>query len=581
MTIVPSRPRILSSIAVLLLAASGSALAQTASQVTPPSFAPDGAQPHLQPIVTGLPLAPQTPAAGEGQRTVHLREVQLYGSMPALQGASAVMVQRLQNQTVTIDDIYAAAHALEAAYAQAGYILMRVDLVPDQIKDDRPLRLNLVSAYIDRIDIAGVSGRDQARIAATLNPLVGHRDMTLAEIERRLMFAEQPAGTSLRAVILPGDVPDAKILSVDVVTRAADGFVGVGNGYGSALGRDWVSAGIDINSPSGYGERFYLRAAGHPSLGDSGFFSSTSRNRVLAAGVVLPLDITGSSLNLEYTDARTVAPIDDLSTPVSSHYKRLSVRYKTDYIGGRDWMTSQEIGFDATEERFGLAGNDTAALDRLRILRFANAFAWHVPNSGVLTGRMEFSVGLDKFGARSAEEDYENGTTLSRAGSTDTLRKLGLNLDYTQAFTPHLALDVKGRGQTSFSTPLVYSEMLNIASPDGLSSFNWGTLLGDAGYVVRGELSSPWQLSERGVTIGVIPYLFAGYGAVFRYDATQYEHSAVHAADFGVGVRLVSAPNFHALGLRGATVTVELGKQHRDDGRSNATQLSVTGVMQF
>ncbi|MCY0387258.1 hypothetical protein OVY01_08425 [Robbsia sp. Bb-Pol-6] len=581
MTIAPFRLRTLSVTAALLLAASGGALAQSASQVVPPSFAPDGAQPHLQPLVDGLPLAAQTPAEGEGQRSVHLREVQLEGGLPSLRAADDTLVRRLQDRTVTVNDVYAAARALETAYAQAGYVLMRVDLAPGQIQDDQPLRLTLVGAYIDRIDIAGVSGRNQTRIAATLHPLIGHRDVTLGAIEQRMMFAEQPAGMRLHAVILPGDTPDAKVLSVTVVTRPVEGFVGAGNGYGSSLGRDWVNAGIDFNSPSGYGERFYLRAAGHPALGSDGFFSSTSRDRVLAAGVVLPLGLTGTSLNLEYTDARTLAPIDDLSTLASSHYKRLSIHYRTDYIGGRDWMTSQEIGFDATEERFGLAGNDTAALDRLRILRFANAFAWHAPRAGVLTGRVAFSVGLDKLGARSAEEDYENGTTLSRANSTDALRKLDLSLGYTQTFAPHLALDVKARGQTAFNQSLVYSEMLNIASPDGLSSFNWGTLLGDAGYVARGEISSPWQVSERGVTLGVAPYAFAGYGAVFRHNAQSYEHGAVHAADYGIGTRFVSAPDFHALGLRGASVTLELGKQHRDDGRANATQISVNGVLRF
>lgn len=86
----------------------------------------------------------------------------------------------------------------------------------------------------------------------------------------------------------------------------------------------------------------------------------------------------------------------------------------------------------------------------------------------------------------------------------------------------------------------------------------------------------------RGVGQRAGPDLQPGHpAAVFRYDATQYEHSAVHAADYGIGVRLVSAPDFRALGLRGASVTLEPGRPHRDDGRPNGTQFTVTGVARF
>ena len=58
----------------------------------------------------------------------------------------------------------------------------------------------------------------------------------------------------------------------------------------------------------------------------------------------------------------------------------------------------------------------------------------------------------------------------------------------------HLSGSLMLRGQTSFGQPLLASERFGIADTSALSVFDTGSLIGDTGYVVRGELISPWTL---------------------------------------------------------------------------------------
>jgi hemolysin activation/secretion protein len=158
---------------------------------------------------------------------------------------------------------------------------------------------------------------------------------------------------------------------------------------------------------------------------------------------------------------------------------------------------------------------------------------------------------------------------LSRLGADATFEKFDITLNYFQTLVDHLAVSLSAHAQTSFNAPLLRSEQIGIANTTGVSAFDAGTIVGDQGYVVRGELQSPWTLplqnaSIFGNAIGVVaaPYLFGAYGEVTLKDPTILEAADIRATSYGAGLRFGGA----ATGtLSNGSLSLEYGHARRSD----------------
>jgi hemolysin activation/secretion protein len=556
--------------------------AQTASQITPPSFAPNLER-------QGGFALPGTPGlatpVGADKLFVKLSGVSIKGGLPALAAATAELEARLTGHKISGADVFAAARDLEAAYARAGYVLVRVILPPQQLVNGARLKLVVVDGFIERIETKDVPERVRDRIMHLVGPLTGRRGLMLAEIERRVLLAGDTPGVLLRSTLSPGKSEGATVLVIDAKYQAVSETLTFDNTLSKSLGRTTLGAGLDFNSITGLGELVYLRAAGHPDGGDNGFFDTYPRNRTLAAGFILPLWVDGLSFNAEYTDARTT-PLAVAGVQTTDTFDRLSLRLRYAWLRGRIANFNSEVSFDAQDETqslFVAAVPVPLSQDRLRIVRFANDGDVLTPWGATISGRATASFGIDGLGARSAA-DASPILPLSRQGADATFQKFDIALGYAQTLLEHLAVNVAARAQTSFGQPLMRSEQIGIANTSGLSAFDAGTVVGDEGYVVRGEVSSPWSVPLQnpifGQNIGVVaaPYIFAAYGEVSLNDPTALESASVRAASWGGGLRLGgAAPGT----LSNGSLSLEYGHATRSDGMAAGDRFTVVSAFRF
>jgi len=572
----------LSLLAGGLLALPADVSAQTASQIVPPSFAPnlERSGGFALPGTPGL----ATPSGAE-KLYVKLSGVSIEGGLPALAAAAAALDARLSGRKVSGAEVFAAARELEEAYAAAGYVLVRVILPPQKLVNGARLRIVVVDGFIERIETKGVPERVRSRIMTLVGPLAGRRGLTLAEIERRVLLAGDTPGVILRSTLAPGTSEGATVLVIEGTYQAVSETLNYDNTLSTALGRYTLGAGLDFNSVAGLGELVYLRAAGYPDDGDNGFFAQHPRNRTLAGGVIVPLWIDGLTFNPEYIDARTT-PARVAGIQITDTFDRLSLRLRYAWLRGRAANFNSELSFDAQDERQSLfvsAAPVPLWQDRLRIVRFANDGDVLTPWGAAITGRATASFGIEGLGARSAA-DASLLLPLSRQGADATFQKLDITLGYSQALQDHLALNLSARAQTSFNAPLLQSEQIGIANTSGLSTFDAGSIVGDQGYVVRGELSSPWSLPTQiewfGPSVGVVasPYVFGAYGEVSRKDPTALEVASIRAASYGGGLRLGGG----AVGtLANGSLTLEYGRAERSDGMPASNRFTVVGAFRF
>jgi hemolysin activation/secretion protein len=557
------------------------ARAQTAAQITPPTFRPDLPRVTGAVVFSGEPGLEAPP--GADRLSVTIAGVAVEGALPELAAAGAALEARLVGGPVAVSEIFAAAQDYEAAYARAGFVLVRVVLPAQDLRDGDRLRLVVVNGFIERADVQGVPAPIRRRVEAVIAPLVGVRGLTLDAIERRLLIAGDSPGVALGSTLSPGDEPGGTVLVVDARFRPVTGFVSLDNTLANSLGPWTLTLGAEANGVFGFGETTYFRLSGHPR-GDfapdlGSFLGDNPRLRTVAAGAILPLGTNGLTFNLEATASQTTPDLPG-EDQTGSNFERLSFRLAYPWRRSRALDITTELIFDATsEEQYVIAdgGDQPFAKDRLRVLRFAADLTWRRANGGVLTAGAIASFGLDALGARSVSAGSPD-VPLTRADAEPDFQSLAAAVSYAQSLTDRLAFSLFARGQTSFGQPLVQSEQIGIASFQELSTFDAGTIGGDSGWVVRGDLLSPWNVETARLPLLVTPYVFAATGRVTLEEPTALERASLRASSLGVGLELSTLldPQFSQ-----ATVVFEFGRAYQNGSEPDENRATLVASYQF
>ena len=556
---------------------SASAFAQTASQITPPTFRPPpGPDTAGVSIPEGKGL--EAPAGAE-KLQVKLAAVHIEGGLPDMADATRKITAGLSRRTVTAAQIFVAARQLEAEYARAGYALVRVVLPAQKLGNGATLRLIVVDGFLEKIDTGNLPERIRGRVEAALAPLVGQKGIKLSAIERKLLLAGDTPGARLRSTLKAGSAKGASVLVIDGKYRPVGGQLTVDNSLSPSLQRWSTGVGVDFNSLLGLGELVYLRAGGYPNGGDQGLFSDGPRNRNYAAGIVLPIGYDGLTLNLEASRTRANPNAEPGSLGFGSEFERYSARLRYPWIRSRALTVSSELSFDAQNDDLDAVTPVSLPIaeDGLRIIRFGADATWFTPVGGVFVGNVSASFGIDGLGARSAA-DATPLLPLSRQGADAEFQKLEVSASYNQPLAEHVGLDLFARAQTSFGKPLLQSEQIGLTGATGLSSFDAGALQGDSGYVVRGELSSPWYVPFAGGVVQLSPYLFGAVGEVRVEMPTALESASIVGASYGLGVKFGTA---FASDPTNTSLTLEWGRQHRNDHQPISDRFSLSGAIQF
>jgi hemolysin activation/secretion protein len=565
----------------LALAGLGSlpAHAQSASQITPKSFAP----PVAGPAGHGLGIATPGDVAPPGAETLFVTPsgVEFIGGFADFAAEQARIRARVAGRRISGAEIYAAARDLEAAYARAGYVLVRVTVPAQDIVDGGVIKLRVIDGYIERIETGRLPWRARARIAAMVASLAGHGHLRQQDLERRLLLAGDAPGVTLRSTLAPGSTTGAAVLVLEGSDQPVGAVLTGDNSLPRSLGAYQLGGGFNLNSLLGGGEETYLRASGYPIGGGDGFLARYARNRILAAGMVAPLGEDGLTFNVEATLSRTT-PIGQGGLQSTDQFERLSFRLRYPWLRGRSLNFSSQLVLDVQNEEAWLLAGQAAlplSLDRVRVLRVINEAGYLAPWGGAVSASLTPSFGLSGLGARTAAQASAT-LPLSVQRADASFQKLAASLSYNQAIARHLSLALSANAQTSFGRPLVHSEEVGISGPGQLSAFDAGTLQGDSGYVGRVEVAAPFALPTprpfARAELAASPYLFGAYGEVFLAQPTALQRARIPGSSFGLGLRVSGA----GAGSTGA-FSLEYARRNASDGAPGGDRLTASGSIGF
>ncbi|WGR60411.1 ShlB/FhaC/HecB family hemolysin secretion/activation protein [Paracoccus ferrooxidans] len=566
----------LAAAALLAGPAQGQTRIPTASQITQDSY-----QPPMQRL-TGAVVFSGSPglAAPEGAErlSIQLADVRVEGALPDSETRIAALRQRLIGKRIAVSEIFAAASDLEAGFVRDGYVLARVVIPAQTLEDGGPLRLTVVNGFVEKIDTSAAPPGLRARLDAVTAPLVDRPTLRLPDIERRLLLAGDMFGVALGSALSTGARPGGTVIILNPQFRTITGFVGLDNSFSRELGRWNLSAGVELNNQLGRGEVFYLRASGHPKLGERGYLDDRPQLRTLAGGAVFPLGNDGLTFGIEAASSKAGPDSGDVAT--ASDFDRLSVRLFYPVVRSVKRNISVTAALDLQRDRQDLetgAGDFGIYKDRTRVLRLTGEGNWQLSDQSALRMAAVLSVGLDALGARSAAEATP-AEPLSRAGADADFRKLELSFRYDRDFRQDWSMALSGQAQSAFGDPLLSSEQFGIASTEGLSAFDLGSLSGDSGWFLRGEVARHFPAQGFGHPLVVSPYVFAAMGAVHLENPTADEAARIEASSFGIGVdlRLIRDPSYSS-----ALIRLEYGKGNRDDGQEDPSRFTIVSTYRF
>lgn len=525
----------------LALCPQSGALAQSAAPitVTPPTLRPERPDNGFR-VEVPTTGALQAPPGSEGL-SVTLGKVAVVGGLPPLAEATSAATARITGRRVSLAEIYAAASDIEAAYARAGYVLVRVSVPAQDLRDGGDLRIVVTDGFVEAVDLSGLPPRVRAAVRQRLRTLTGRHPVRLAEIERALLLANDVPGLTLHSTLARGLQPGGTRLLLDGTHKIVSGRIAVDNGLAASLDTYQASVQLQLNGVLGLGETIYGLAASGYDPGQ--WLKSRAPVGVIGGGFVLPVGDGRFSLNPEAIYSRT-APTPLPGAPLSlGTLRRLSLRAAYTLVRTRARQGSVTLGYEAIEEQNRLPQFDTLiSHDRYMVLRAGTNWSWARPGGTGYGLSLQFSQGLGDTGAISEAQALASGIGFSRQGASNGFSRLSGEFDAQGRLGTTATLDLKIKGQWSFGKPLFRSEQFALEGPEAVSAYVGGVTAVDDGVTGRIEIAPPpWRLAYRAGGPGVAAYAFAAGGIGWIRLPTAVEPGQLKAAAVGLGARLAVA----------------------------------------
>lgn len=463
--------------------------------------------------------AAEAPAGAEAYRLT-LRAITIEGATAYSQDALRAAYQELLGHEVSVADLFKIANDIEVRYRNDGYITSRV-IVPAQTIEDGTFRLQVVEGFVSDITYPDDIGPALSAVKRLVEPLRGVKPVNVADVERRLLLANDLAGLTVRASLEPA--PDALGGSVVVVKtdrKAVDALVSVSNRNTPYLGTAQTTATAALNSfgPNADTVNFSGRASsplsrswsvggGYQALlnGDGLTFSANGSYSKSRPGLTLdPLDV----------ESWVAAGVGSLSYPV--------IRSRLENLRAVGEFEYRDVSTNISGDRFNR--------DRLRILRGGFSYDRTDNWDGITAVRGLVHQGLDIMGATRLGSTYA-----SRERGRSDFTKFTADVTRVQQLPTNFSIMATATVQAA-GTPLLASEQIALGGPSYGRAFDEGEISGDTGWAGSLELRYTPVLPDNGLVQAVQVYGVVDGGAVWNRSSLE-QNSRNSLVSVGGGLR--------------------------------------------
>ncbi|QNM96903.1 ShlB/FhaC/HecB family hemolysin secretion/activation protein [Chitinimonas koreensis] len=492
-------------LAAFCLLAPGAAFAALPSVTEPGREAPQPVLPQPtppgQPITVPKASAAQAPAGAE-QLTFTLNEMAIEGATAYGPELLRPLYADLIGKRITVADAFKVAGEIELRYRSAGYVTSRV-IVPEQTIDQGRFRIVVVEGYVSDIAYDADIGPAKAALAKLLEPLRGVKPINVAEIERRLLLANDLGGLAVRASLEPS--PD-QVGGSRVVVRAErdaiDGSVSIDNRNTRYLGSHQLSGSLVFNSFGERADRVSLTAkASTPAY----------RSSAVSAAYDALLSSDGMTGGISATRARSRPGRELAALDVRSKVRNQTATLTYPLIRSR-LQNLRLVGEFEHRDVDTDIGGDPFTRDKLRILRVGLSYDRSDDWNGITALRATLHKGLDVMGATDRGADLA-----SRENGRSDFAKLTLDLTRVQQLGERTSLLATFTSQFSADS-LLASEEISLGGPTYGRGYDDGEIASDNG--IAGSLELRYSPEASFLPGGLQLYTFVDGGRIRAHSGS-------------------------------------------------------------
>lgn len=428
---------------------------------TPPLDAPAPPPPVIE-------TARAVPAAAA---TLQVGAIVISGARE-MRGADFVdLAERYGARTLSPAQLEELTQAVAGRARQRGYVFATAWIEPQSL-DAGVLRVRLDEGVIDEIRI---SGEAEAAVRPLLEPLRDGRAVRLADLERRVLLAEDVAGVWIRRTRYERD-GDKGILHVDARRSRFSGYAELANDGSRPIGPQRVRLDLDANGvlmardaldvslatvPFEFEELMFARARYGWAVGTDG----------------LRMGITGS-----YSRTEPGAYLEDRDILGRSWRVGVDIRRPLRRTRAFSMWIEGELELrDLRQQR----ADRLVRHDRIPALR-TSLYSVAALGGGTMRGKLTFSSGLDILDATQPGDPLA-----SRDDASVDFHTLHGWLEWLRPVGGGFSLEVAGRGQLA-TDPLLATEDIGLGGNRFARGYDFSERFGDEGLMGYGELRYDW-----------------------------------------------------------------------------------------
>lgn len=386
------------------------------------------------------------------------------------------------NKTIPVANIFSIAEAITNYYRDHGYILVRVIVPPQKVKDGI-LHLQVIEGYVDQVRVSGNPGRAQYRVQVYGDQIKKSKPLSVSDLERYLLIANDIPATQTKAVINASKT-QVGAADLDLVTthKPFSAYLSYDNSGSRYIGRQVITANVSANSAIRSGDRIQLMG------------SKTPKGKELSSGDVsydTPIGSEGLRATVGYTVTNTLPAFLLYDLKVSGLTRNYYVSLRYPLIRRRDTTLILNTGLEVGDSDVKLS-DQPLYHDRLRVFTLGALYSfadrWHGSNSFYADVRQ----GLPIWGY--TKDDNITAQT-SRPGVTAKFTKFDFQAARWQSISGPWNAYGLIKGQYALN-PLLTGEQFGFGGNLLGRAYEPSEILGDKGVAGSLELRYDWDIQR-------------------------------------------------------------------------------------
>ncbi|ANK12061.1 ShlB/FhaC/HecB family hemolysin secretion/activation protein [Erythrobacter neustonensis] len=453
-----------------------------------------------------------TPQTIDTESAMDVGAIVIDGLAVMRQSDFAQAVEPFAGRPLRRSDLAGLADAVAARARTQGYMLATA-WIPEQTLVGGLLRVRIDEGRIDRVRVEGAT---DSAIRRQLESVANGRPVTLAQLQRAVLLADDLPGVRIRRTRFEQD-GDARILVVDAGRDHISGTALVASDGTKPIGPVRARIEFDANGLISGGDRIDLSFSATP-LDPQELVFFNARYTVIINDAGTAVGAFGS-----YSRTEPGAYLANRKLVGEAWQGGIRLRHPLLRAQKRSlWLEGSAELQDLQQDSLGIH----VRADRIALARLG-FYGYGPLAGGNLQGRATVSQGLPVLGATGNSDPMA-----SRWNTRTNFTTLSWWFNWRAGIMPRVSLSLAATGQLS-NAPLLIGESFALGGGQFLRGYDFAQVVGDQGAAGLAELRYDWPRA-RGASRRLQLYAFADGGAVSDLGAGT---SASSLASSGAGFR--------------------------------------------